>query len=502
MILDFFSRILIISRPLENLDSSLLPDDAYISLYISKNIASGKGPYYGEDYTNGFQPLYVFLIAPVYKLFPSSIETPVKVALVLLALFDCATLLILLLFVYKITRRKIITCFIGLAWIVNDYVVQTSINGLETIMAAFFLLWATYQFYRLFMEAPAVKPGLRQILGLGIITGFACISRIDSGIFALVMGCLIFFKSIRTGNLVNNSLAFAAGVSLIFSSWIIYSYYYTGDWYPISGKAVRFQSLAGVDHTPNFSNWYLPMLKQGLFTIAGQNIVLISILTLSALYLLYKKRWTGISFGNFRPLVIFSTLLYFAYTLYIFTPWYFFRYLFPFTLVLLLILSEFLKRIFYTQSGATQKAFIAFISILWIGGQLAKGELLSYYFSRETNNGYMNMALHINKELPAGSIIGSSQTGALSYFASNLATINLDGVVNKKCFEKLKRREALSYIKEANIQYVVGWEDNYVFIKKHSANFRDSVDLQLLQQIENIRTWGRSWNIYKVKFDK
>ncbi|MEK7250053.1 MAG: hypothetical protein AAB209_06475, partial [Bacteroidota bacterium] len=57
-------RCIVAARPLEYLDGLTIPDDAYLSLTIARNIAKGLGPLYGFEYTNGFQPLYVFLMVP------------------------------------------------------------------------------------------------------------------------------------------------------------------------------------------------------------------------------------------------------------------------------------------------------------------------------------------------------------------------------------------------------------------------------------------------------
>jgi hypothetical protein len=59
-------RLAVVVRPLEFLDDLAIPDDAYLSLTLARNIARGHGPLYGLAPTNGFQPLYVFLMAPVF----------------------------------------------------------------------------------------------------------------------------------------------------------------------------------------------------------------------------------------------------------------------------------------------------------------------------------------------------------------------------------------------------------------------------------------------------
>ena len=71
---NFLSRLVILIRPLEYIDGLLIPDDAYLAMTIAKNIALGLGPLYGFDYTNGFQPMYVFLIVPAFWIFKSGLR--------------------------------------------------------------------------------------------------------------------------------------------------------------------------------------------------------------------------------------------------------------------------------------------------------------------------------------------------------------------------------------------------------------------------------------------
>ena len=54
--LNLLLRCSVALRPLEYIDGLTIPDDAYLSLTIAKNIAAGLGPLYGLEHTNGFQP--------------------------------------------------------------------------------------------------------------------------------------------------------------------------------------------------------------------------------------------------------------------------------------------------------------------------------------------------------------------------------------------------------------------------------------------------------------
>src|SRR5262245_29670872 len=96
VLLNLAIRLFLALGPLQRLDGTTVPDDAYLSLTIARNIAEGWGPLYGDAATSGFQPLYVLLMAPVYLAIPNDPVRPVQIALCILSVFDTLTLWLLL----------------------------------------------------------------------------------------------------------------------------------------------------------------------------------------------------------------------------------------------------------------------------------------------------------------------------------------------------------------------------------------------------------------------
>ena len=77
---------------------------------------------------------------------------------------------------------------------------------------------------------------------------------------------------------------------------------------------------------------------------------------------------------------------------------------------------------------------LALFAILILGQARPSNVLPLYTSGPDRNSGYMNIGLWARDRFPPGTVIGSSQTGALGYFADRLKVINLDGVVNRECF--------------------------------------------------------------------
>lgn len=78
--------------------------------------------------------------------------------------------------------------------------------------------------------------------------------------------------------------------------------------------------------------------------------------------------------------------------------------------------------------------------------------------------------------------------------------MNLDGVVNRACFDSLLRRKNLDYILDSGIEYVVGWPVNIRFIKVCSDRPIEP-HLESLGVIPGFRSWENEWHLHRVRRD-
>jgi len=176
-------RVYVAPRPLAQLDGLIIPDDAYLSLTITRNIAPGRGSLYGTHFTNGFQPLYVFLAAPFFLNFPHQPEVPVHAALLLSVAFDTATLYPLTKHVATFCRSRAAPLLVALAWALDHYVISTTLNGLETSISCFFVVVCLVHYHRHFVAQQKPVPA-RIAIALGLFLGLAILARIDNTLLA------------------------------------------------------------------------------------------------------------------------------------------------------------------------------------------------------------------------------------------------------------------------------------------------------------------------------
>jgi hypothetical protein len=498
-------RFWIVFRPLEYTDGLTIPDDTYLSLEIARNIAHGAGPAYAGEPTNGFQPLSVFLMVPFFMAAPDSHLGAVHAAAALSAAFDTLALLMFCRIVARRCRSRAALYPAALAWILNPAGIRTAANGMETSMACFFLLWALLILDREFMREGAV-PSRRAGIALGGVIGLGMLARIDVILFgAAAAGAILWAGRRDLPGSTRHVTAAAAAASLAYLPWVAYSFYHTGDLYPVSGRAVRFMSLSTVDFSPTFRNWYSLMLKAGIDTVetAEWTVMIAGAACLLALLALRrpslsglreKVAWTG-------PASAHALLLFAAYTLFVFGPWFFERYLFPLTIVCALLfaaltdsLLEALKRRWQVIVAAA--ALGALVGTLDVTDPAFAGPFVR---ADSTRLGYMNIGRWAQKTFPPGTVLGSAQSGALGYFADSLSVVNLDGVVSKSCYESLRGFRMMEYLRERNVQYVIGWYSNFQYLEHQSGGLgRD--DLGGMKKVGGFTSWGYDWYVAKVNY--
>lgn len=504
-------RLVLAFRPLEFIDGFAIPDDAYLALTLARNIANGLGPLYSLDFTNGFQPLYVFLAAPLYWIFPNNTIPPIHTALALLAVFDTLSLLIVVYLIRLFSKSEITPALAGLAWVLNPYIMLTTANGLETTIAFFFMAFAYYFYHRLRLFEPSEATPAR-FLAFGVLLGISVLARIDNAFFAVVMVAALAWSYSRAGLhgkiIAGNLTIIAVGAILTYLPWLVYSYRYTGDIIPISGGAVRYLSLSSVGHQPTIGNWFLHVIKWSAGTIVKYNAlyIAISIISLGAIILAGRKGTMGeirARLAPHLPILVYGAILFLAYTFYIFTVWYFKRYFFPIALIFILISSAFVELLnVRLGQGRGLKLANAAITALIVASCVLHPLVRTLYFSKDTAAmGYMNLGKWADRNYAPGTVVGSCQTGALGYFARDLSVVNLDGVVNKACFRALTEKRAINYMKETGIEYFIDWEANRDFIIRESRNFKND-DLIFESKIEAFTSWRHEWLVYRVNREK
>jgi len=473
--------------------NGFLYDDSFYAFNIAKNIAEGNGMTFdGIHTTTGFQPLYVFILVPVFYFSGGNLILPIYIALTFLTLCTCFTTYL----IYRIARKYVgfaASLIAALIWSVSPIVTRQSANGLETAFATFVIAMSV--FYYLDRVRTAEDPAPVRFMVLGLLLGVGVLSRID-GIF-LVLAILLDYllllrrRQARTEEAVP-LLFLPAGILLLYGPWLLFNIVESGNALQDSGTATRYLSLA---YAPYFHNGSSSLASQGpdlsfvwkhfihsLETMkafppahvifhsidrAGKIIHARTLLNTAAnIGGVGVLAFTGFSMFRWKKdrkrsarleigfMLLFAGMMLASYSFYIFGSFFFVRYYFPlyfigsviFAFILQDLSDWFRKRSSIIRAASLSAAAVYIALFLYFSWSQSFRSFPVYPF--------YDIAGWVDENTEEGEKVGVLQSGTIGYF-SNRQVINLDGKVNRKALDALQDGELMSYVKEENIDIIV-----------------------------------------------
>lgn len=168
-------------------------DDGFYYFQVARNLAAGHGfTFDGINPTNGFHPLWLFLITPLFSLAQSDPLLPLRLLIVLSALLSagCAIL------IYRTLGRYVsqwAAAFIGLLWIVLPRIHDLTLHtGVEAGVNAFILLL----FWRQLVSFKTSSDGrdLKRIAALGLLGALALFARLDNAFLVAAGGLWLWLR--------------------------------------------------------------------------------------------------------------------------------------------------------------------------------------------------------------------------------------------------------------------------------------------------------------------
>ncbi len=499
-------RIAFFLKPLTQIDGYAIPDDAYLSLEIARNFAEGKWFFYGGQHTSGFQPLYVFLMAPVYMLIKNDAVTPVYISLVFSAIVGFAIIPLLYKLVKLIYNDSFSPFISVLLFILLPVAIANLSNGLETSVSFFFFVLIFYYLYKYWFSENIILSS-KQLFLFGLLTGLSFLARLDN--VMLLPGIAVFaFLKYRTSKispdiLLKNTAVIIAGIAVVYLPYLILSYSFTGDILPVSGNAVHQLGKDMVDYHSGGQSGLFALLNLSLKNIyTNYSVVILFALVSTFVYRLKTQAcpWFKGSVREHLPLITTSLLLFASYTFYLTANWFYSRYFFPLSLLFVVLTAFAANQLFSGFNSSRSKSFVFLVVVIaLVIASLVRPGFKDFFFRDYPKSGYIGIGNWVNDNFPKGTVIGSNQTGAFGYFAKDMKIINLDGVVNKDAYTAIKNKELIEYIRSNKIEYFLDWNINYEFVKRNSKNFKEG-DITLLRKIDNLKSWDYEWFLYKVNY--
>lgn len=418
-------------------------DDAYYYFAIARNLISrGMLSADGITLTNGFHPLWLFVIAPIYFFFAKNLWLSVHLVLTVCALLDTAAAFIVYKILGKLGKPKMGLWAAGF-YLVHPYVLQYSMSGLETALNSFLLAYLVY--LSLSATCERLESGW---LGFGIVCGLVLLARTDN-LFAV--GALLAYLFWRDRRLAPVAKVAAVAAAVV-APWLGYNLATFGTIVQTSGKT--FPWLAHQQYLNEYGTYFtwafIPYaLKSGFFSFVSYayhygNWILTFIVGGLLVFRLTKRP------GAYRPLwwtLAGAGLFIFAHIFvrWSMRPWYA-QGVFVLTLPAVALAFERINR-YLVGLGAVLVLYFASVAV-WSPA----------FFHRIDR--FRLMLQVISRDLPAGDRVGAFNSGYLQYMTDR-KVINLDGFVNNEVLSYYQKERGLEYFRKTEVKWLV---DYNVFI--------------------------------------
>jgi len=489
-----------------------IPDDAfYYMVPVNNFIQNGIVSFDGHTPTNGFHPLYFFVLIPLRFIAESDPFHFLKTALIwqsAITVLFCG-----LWFTIMSRRVSVLAGIFILPFMFFDDVDQLFINGLETHLA--FLLLAICLMLFLLQKNPFSTR--RNALALGAACGLAVLSRLDLIFFAFGFFLMSWFYFSREDGSKRNIVYSAALAFFCIAPYLLWNWICMGHFVPISGavkagfgwsnihkdmpahpffisvafvaisrlavalvswlseekafvaRLAKYLHLAVVEFVGLLFIWLaLPPDKLAILPLCAFG------LALTVLLILIKQENRDPNsirnLGYFAIILCLYTLMQMTHELFFVSKYFAFWHLALFTFVFFVLTAEAIATTISEIASKFQiqpkKYFVALLLILIVASSafIAVLEFSSFRSQirgleqgkvRTWQSSAFEAALWAKDHLPKKSLCAMHDAGVFAFF-SGLPVINLDGVImNYDFLQTLQTGKLGEYLEKRGLQYVL-----------------------------------------------
>lgn len=512
LILGFAWRAAFIYRDPSWLSNYWLFEDFGYSLKIAKNIALGLGETFdGVVPTNGYQPLYVWLMVPVFWIFRHGLVGPMYAAVTLLAVCNVAAGYAVYAILLRLTGHARAALLGAAFWLFNFSIAKDGTNGLEAGLSTMLLAFTVAYYFGIDPR----RQDRRQALTLGLMLGLSFLGRVDAVFLTAAVGAmLVFWPGAAFATRLRFSLLTLAGFLLLALPYALWNIKHFGSPLPTSG-----QVTSGKASLFDFSNMDLATIqekvKYGLYIVSkivsgepsvngwvapaaagswGWAAVMLSIVACAAVVFMNRKSYSEATRKALVFLFLLGSLYMYGYTIHTFVA--FQRYYLPVVFVLTILYVFCIHTLFWRSADRGNRllgwaiALALVVSSTTASLATIRGEFPITFGWRDGTN-------ELNRIAKPGDKVAALQSGNLGYFYTQGRAINLDGVVNLEAYRYRKAGELDKYLQEQKVKFLAD-EGGWVFkiADEIPDQERRARFLASLRQVHRIP--GYQFNIYEI----
>ena len=486
-------------------------DDGFLYFQVARNLAAGHGfTFDGLNLTNGFHPLWLFIITPMFALAQVDLLLPLRLLLILSELLSAGSAILLYRILIRFTSDRV-AAFVAVLWIVLPRIHDLTLHaGVEAGINAFCILLFWYLLIS-FPQKLSKQQTLRQLVALGAVVTLTVLARLDN-VFLVVFGGLWLWlrlwqppkKSAKQNPWIwrlQTAFAFFGPIGLVLALYLIWNTTSFDTPMPISGEVKLWwgtlkntvygfpvnglTDFAGqfVTDDPELGPWSLltaPLYggAEWLLGITGQAVSVASrrvvLLVIGAILavlvgaIVWVQREFVIKAARGIGLLPFFIGCFIQIAYYKFAgsvaqqPWYWISEMVLLLLVLGLLLEVLLhiaaKNLSINLQRASRSVGIVILGLVSIqyfafiqAAVRAPGD--------GSNHFYIDRARWLEANTEPGARVAITGAGNLAYFTSERTIVNMDGLMNTHDYLlALQSGQGAEYLADLGVDYIFGNE--------------------------------------------
>lgn len=478
-------------------------DDAFYYFKVAQNIVEGHGVSFdGIALTNGFHPLWMIVILPIFTLSQYNLILPLRFIIALQALLSVGSGLIM----FNLFRQRAsesVSFLVALAWVLLPQIHEVaSKGGTEAGLNVFILTLFWYVFSHVTEGFSLNTVKIRDIIFLGFVATLVFLTRLDHIFLVSLVGgwLLLRFWAVKNppnwNRLIKISLAYFVPLSLTVSLYMLINKLFFGSEMPVSGKIKRWWGT--LDHTvygnppikfkgiwaeivstnSNIGPWSLLTTPYHVFNdwlrlqissingvgFQGENWVIgVALVGLLTFLLIHQRKFIFSAFQhwNIVPL-FFGCIIHIAYYKGVGhaaqKSWYWIGEMLLLVLLMGILLEALYRNFLRSKLKKWAAEVVVFLLVVILVFPYAKG--MANIISREELPGdqyYLMRSRWIEENTEPNALIGMTGSGSTGYFIHNRVVVNLDGLINStEYFIHLQNATADEYLSSIGLDYVFG----------------------------------------------
>lgn len=446
---------------------AIVPDDAFYYFAIARNIVENNGiTFDGSNWTNGFHPLWLGIIVPLFAVSGGDFYLPIHLTLSTAALLDCLTGWVIGFLVYQLTRDKLSAFAASFFYVLNPGVIIESLNGLETALNTFVIAFVFIIYLRSLKDNKRASENWLW-LALGIGFGLVILARTDNAVLVVALLSGLIVKDHTRANLRHLTRVVII-MALLLLPWLMWNQLQFGSIIQSSGEAfpyaIRTSFYAGrsfslIDDLMIGTVWlfkwafeYIPyyyFLRRSEWGVIYDGLFIASLALVVRVRNSHTRQWrSALSYLQFPALGMTFIFLIHALVRWYPRSWYFMPLVF-FGAIAIGITFSYVTRTL-THKITYRIYLTAFLCLIMGVGFLLHG---IRYWERYPWQREMFFAGHWLQEHLASEKVGAFNAGIVGYIAHN-RVINLDGVINSNAYAAIRTQSLARYIEQEKIKVI------------------------------------------------